>query len=522
MPIYFLRRPTALRLLLGLTGLLLGGCARRDFFQADARVGAGSNAALPPTADSVLATAGRHYNRHSGVYEALLGRHYRRVWAAPVRAPVLRLATAVPGGLRPGKLGGGYQSISMTLVGAQGREYSLRTLDKEPSKILPAWLRPTFLVNAVRDATSAALPYAALTVPPLARAAGVPHGRPRLVYVRPDETGLGPVSARFQGKLALLEEKYNAPASRTPDLAGTTDFLGSEAVLKRVYADPTHAIDQAAFLRARLLDVWLGDWDRHEGQWQWAAHPEGRGRVGYRPIPKDRDQVFFRFDDGALPWLVSRRGLVPRFQTFRGRYGNVAGLVHQAKFIDERGLAQMTRADFQRAAADLQRHLPDSLIERAMRQLPPAVFALEGPGLATALCARRDALPQAADQFYRTLARRPTVGGTARPEHFTVRQYADSVTVLVQVEPSTGTLAAFYARTFYPAETRHITLEGLGGDDVFAVVASPDGRPPAPIRLRLRGGSGTNRLEAPGPPRRFRYDDGRTTPPRPYNRLNDD
>ena len=522
MPIYFLRRPTALRLLLGLTGLLLGGCARRDFFPADARVGPGSDKTLPPAADSVLATAGRQYSRHSALYEALLGRHYRRVWATPVRAPVLQLATAVPGGLRPGKMGGGYQSISQTLTGAQGREYSLRALDKEPSKTLPAWLRPTFLLNAVRDATSAAFPYAALTVPPLAGAAGVPHGRPRLVYVRPDETGLGPAAARLPGKLALLEEKYSVPASGTPDLAGATNFMGSEAMLKGVYADPAHAIDQPAFLRARLLDVWLGDWDRHEGQWQWAAHPNGRGRVAYRPIPKDRDQVYFRFDDGVLPWLVSRRGLVPRFQTFRARYGNVAGLVYQAKFIDERGLSGLTRTDFQRAAADLQRRLPDTLIERALRLLPPPVFALEGPGLATALRARRDALPQAADQFYRTLARRPTVGGTARPEHFTVRQYADSVTVLVQVEPSTGTAGYFYQRTFYPAETRFVTLEGLDGDDVFTVVASPDGRPPAPIRLRLRGGPGTNRLETSGPPRRFRYDDGRTTPPRPYNRLNDD
>ena len=512
-----------LLLLLLLLELQTGGCARRDFFQPDARVGPGSAAALPPGADSVLATAGRYYNRHSGLYEALLGRHYRRAWAAPVRAPVLHLATAAPGGLRPGKSGGGYQSISMTLEGVQGREYALRTLDKEPSKTLPAGLRRTFLLNAVRDATSAALPYGALTVPPLAQAAGVPHGRPRLVYVRPDETGLGPTSARFQGKLALLEEKYSALASRTPDLAGTTGFVGGEAMLKAVYADPAYTIDQPAFLRARLLDLWLGDWDRHEGQWQWAARPAPGGHVRHQPIPKDRDQVYFRFDDGALPWLVSRRWLVPRFQTFRARYDNVPGLVYQAIFIDERGLSQLTRADFGRAAADLLRHLPDTLIERAVRRLPPAVYALEGPGLAAALRARRDALPQAAAAFYRSLARQPTVGGTARPEHFTVRQYADSVAVRVETGSSAGPGHLLYARTFYPAETRRLTLEGLGGDDVFTVVPPPDGHPAAHIRLQLRGGPGTNRLDAPGRHRRLTFDDGSSSPRggRPYDRPND-
>ena len=85
MPHPFVRYPgfcPRLLVLLGL-GLAAGGCARRHYFQPDARVGPGSAAALPATADSVLATAGRQYNGHSGFYQFFLGRHYRRVWAAP-------------------------------------------------------------------------------------------------------------------------------------------------------------------------------------------------------------------------------------------------------------------------------------------------------------------------------------------------------------------------------------------------------------------------------------------------------
>ena len=132
--------------LLAVLGLSLAGsgCARHHYFQPDARVGAGSAQPLPAAADSVLATAGRQYNRHSGFYCLFLGRHYRRVWAAPVRVPVLDLATAAPGGLRPGKTGGGYQSISMTLEGTNKREYALRALDKEPSKTLPKVIRGIF------------------------------------------------------------------------------------------------------------------------------------------------------------------------------------------------------------------------------------------------------------------------------------------------------------------------------------------------------------------------------------------
>jgi len=537
---FFVRLPKSRPRILVLLGLGLGlaasGCARRHYFQPDARVGPGSTKALPMGVDTVETTAGRHYNQHSGLYCLFMGRHYRTVWAAPAAVPVLHLATVVPGGLKAGKAGGGYQSISMSLEGADERAYALRALDKEPSKTLPRVVRHTFALNAVRDATSAILPYGALTVPPLAQAAGVPHTRPQLVYVRPDENGLGPASERFQGKVALLEEKYEALASRTPDLAGATDFLGGEALLKRVYADPAHTIDQLAFLRARLLDVWLGDWDRHERQWQWAAFQSPGGRVRYRAIPKDRDQVYFRFDDGLVPWLASRPFVAPKFHTFKPAYGYVPGLVSQAHFIDQRGLSEMTRADFRRLAADLQRRLPDSLIDRAMRRLPPAVFVLEGPYLAAVLKARRGTLPQAADAFYAVLARAPVLGGTALPERFVVHRYPDSTTVRVfsrALRARAPDDSLRFQRTYFRAETRALTLEGLGGDDVFEITTAGSRKP---MPLRLYGGSGLDRLRLQGSSRQLQLFDeapdlaapGAPHPRRPpnkrlaFDRLNDD
>lgn len=535
MPFFYPFRARCRWRLLAVLGLSLAGssCARQHYFQPDARVGVGSTQPLPARTDSVLATAGRHYNRHSGFYCLFLGRHYRRVWAAPVRVPVLDLATAAPGGLRPGKMGGGYQSISMTLEGSQNREYALRALDKEPSKTLPKVIRPTFVLNVVRDATSAAIPYGALTVPPLARAAGVPHTRPRMVYVRPDETSLGTSSELFRGKIALLEEKYDALASRTPDLAGAVDFDGGETMLKQVYRHPAHYIDQPAFLRARLLDVWLGDWDRHEGQWSWAEFHEAGGRVRYLGIPKDRDQVYFRFDDGLIPWLAARPFIAPQFQTFRNEYNNIDGLVYQARFIDQRSLSAMTRADFRRTALDLQRRLPDSVIERALRRLPPAVYALEGARLGAALRARRATLPQAADAYYLTLARSPTLGGTAQAERFVVHRYADSTTVRVFYSAKQARDSLYFRRTFFRHETKCISLDGLGGDDIFEVTTTGHARP---MQLHLYGGEGRDQLRISGTGRCLKsYDEasdmtaaGAQNPSLPrkkhraYNRLNDD
>ena len=485
--------------------LALGGCVRTHFAQPDARLPAQAATPLPPGADSITGTAGRQYHDHSGFYNFWLGQHYRPVWAAPVRVPVLDLVTAAPGGLRADHMGGGYQSISMTLTDPAGRQYALRALDKEPSKTLPKVLRSTFLLNVVRDATSAANPYAALTVPPLAAAAGVPHATPRLVYVRPDATNLGEASARFQGKIALLEEKFEGPADITPALAGARTALDSDDMLENVYKSPAYAIDQPEFLRARLLDILIGDWDRHEGQWQWAEYKLPDGRVRYRGIPKDRDQVYFRFDDGVIPWLVAHL-VAPKFQTFDGDYGRLVGLVSQAEFIDQRGLLRLSRADFRRTALALQARLTDAVLATAARQLPPAVYALEGERLLRNLRARRDALPEAAGKFYEVLARRPILGGTQRADRFVVRRTADSTTVAIyspRLGPPAPGDSLRYRRTFYANETRRITLAGIDGADAFDVQSTTG----SGVKLAIYGGKDDDTVRLSGPHRRIEFYD---------------
>ncbi|TGE28688.1 hypothetical protein [Hymenobacter metallicola] len=445
-------------------------CVRQHYFQPDARVT--GPAVAPLASDSVQVTVGRHYRR-GAIHNFFMGTHYRQVWATPVMLPVLDLNRTVPGGLQAGKMGGGFQSTSMTLNGAKGRQYALRTLDKDPYKTLPKVMRKTFLLNVVRDATSAANPFAAFVVPPLAEAAGVLHTNPRAFYVPPTETGLGAASELFQGKVVMLEEKYEGPENLTPAFGNARDLEDSDEMLAQRYADPTHQIDQLAFARARLLDIWLGDWDRHEGQWQWAVY-ETAGRTLYRAVPKDRDQVFYRFSDGLIPWLLSRRWAVRKLRTFKPHYEDIGGLVKNATFIDERALSEVTRQQFQRLAQDLQQRLTDEVIAQATHRFPAPVYAREGTRTAAALRARRAALPKAADTFYRLLAHRVTVAGTDQDERFVVERLADTSTVvsvyrILDKDKKAKADTLLYRRSFRVDETQRIVLHGLKGKDVFEV-----------------------------------------------------
>ncbi|MDB5270300.1 MAG: hypothetical protein JWP58_3340 [Hymenobacter sp.] len=499
--------------------LLETSCVRKQFFQADARPAAALAQPLPIAADSVRgATAGRQYARHGSFYNALIGRHHRPTWAAPVRVPVLNLATARPGGLHPGKVGGGFNSTSLGLTNTTSRPYVIRTVDKDPIRATPEAVRGTFLVNVLRDNISSTNPYAALVVPPLARAAGVPHSNPRLFYVRADDPAFQTDSLRhFRGQLAYLEEKAAPPLPvGAPEPAAVVSSTKAFAAL---FASPGQQIDQNALLRARLLDGWLGDWDRHPGQWSWAlSAPTQAGAATLTPLPKDRDMVFYRLDDGLLGWLLGHVAL-RHWVTFAPHYKNPSGLMSSGHYLDQRGLNGLSRAQFRTAALAMQQRLPDTLLVRALHRLPPAAFALEGPRTIAALQARRARLPELADGFYRELARRPRIGGTAQPERFAIHRYADSTVVIVESAAAGASEARLLRRAFLPSETKVIQLEGLAGDDVFTVEKHGTNAAGKPA-IRIYGGAGNDEFRAAnGGSRGIRFAQESAPAKRAYDKL---
>ncbi|MBC7830166.1 MAG: hypothetical protein H7122_20655, partial [Chitinophagaceae bacterium] len=80
--------------------------------------------------------ANPYYDKANGFRRFLLGHHYRKEWATPVDVEVLNFDTTA-GGLTPDKLGGGMQTKSLRLKGANGKEYVIRSVNKDPSKALP-------------------------------------------------------------------------------------------------------------------------------------------------------------------------------------------------------------------------------------------------------------------------------------------------------------------------------------------------------------------------------------------------
>ncbi|MEM6830492.1 MAG: metallophosphoesterase, partial [Bacteroidota bacterium] len=76
-------------------------------------------------------------------WKFFFGEHFRDEWKTTVRFPVVFLDT-LKGGLTPIRQGGGFQTKSLRLVDQNGRQYVLRSINKDASKVVPSFLRGTF------------------------------------------------------------------------------------------------------------------------------------------------------------------------------------------------------------------------------------------------------------------------------------------------------------------------------------------------------------------------------------------
>lgn len=331
-----------------------------------------------------------------------LGRGYRALWTAPVAVPVVDLERTA-GGLTVLRRGGGTQTQSLHLAGGDGHFYVLRSVDKDISPLLPRPMRRTAVAYLARDLMSAMNPYGALAVPVLAEAAGVLHTAPTLVVV-PDSPRLGPYREAFAGLLALFERRPEGDQSGAEHFGHARRVVDTEELLAALGQGGGHRVDTRAYARARLFDMWIGDWDRGPPQWRWAVY-EDAGGTRYVPIPRDRDYAFSHFD-GLLLSLGRLTGLreVRKLGTFGAGFDDLRGLNWQAAGLDRRLTAGLSRADWVTIADSLRRALPDDVVERAVAAWPARAVDEAGARVVDVLKARRDRLPGAAARYHDLLA----------------------------------------------------------------------------------------------------------------------
>jgi hypothetical protein len=303
-------------------------------------------ASVASAQETKVVTVGPEYAA-GGAQRFWLGDGYRDLWTTPVRLPVLDLKRE-GGGLTPVGRVGQAQSVGLAMKGADGRAYTFRSLHKEPERMLPEALRDTVLGKIARDLTAGTHPAAGVISPMFAEAAGIPHTSVRLV-VMPDDPVLGEFRKTFANLIGTIEE-YPLPAGGgNPGFMGATEIIPSTQMWKRWMEGPENRIDTQAYLRARVVDLWVDNYDRHKGQWRWMRLP---GKDAWQPLPEDPDFVLVHRDG-----MVARsiRTHVPQYLVFSAKYpGRLDGALLNSAEMDRWILAGSTAADFEPMARELQ------------------------------------------------------------------------------------------------------------------------------------------------------------------------
>ena len=469
--------------------LLAAGCSNR-FIHTVQQVPPPSEAAgnLHDFSDStVTLAAGTHYDR-GPIHTFFYGDHYRDIWKTPVQVKVLDIGTA-KGGLEPLQMGGSRQTINLRMQNPDGVEYVIRSLDKEPASVFPERLQRSYFAYIVRDATSATNPYAALTIPRMAKAINIYYVEPELVYV-PHDPRLGAYRDSIGGTLALLERRPDGDQSTNP-LAGYAPKVKStrSAITERLM-DNDSQFDARFYLRARLLDMLIGDWSRHEDNWRWAEFEHDDNAYTYKAIPRDRDNVYYKFEDGIIPWFFKRLGFKPHFQTFRKNLRQVEKLNLSGRNLDELILADLEWQDWKEVTDSVQAALTNQVLEEAMRAMPDTIYELTGPETLAKLKSRRYQLQTISRRYFAILASEVTLVGSDKHELFNVEVLSeDEVKISIYKTDKDGEVKQLlYSRTVTASTTDEVKLYGLNGDDQFKVtgLAKPN------LKIRIWGGAGAD------------------------------
>ena len=492
--------------------------------------------------ESVATVPGSEYGA-GRFHRWFAGDGYRDLWTQSIRVPVLDLRTFA-GGLHPLKEGGGMQTKNLRFETSTGEEYVFRLLDKKATGTPPE-LRATPLNWFFQDGVSASHPAASELSAPILVATGVLHPTAVLMWM-PDDPALGEFRGDFANKLGMIEEYPSVPKTPSevaekeaangagekaakeekhekkereaagklakdtseakpdsarvdnekPDSAkkdpekpkakdanelvgfgGATKIVDSPELLKLLNTEAKERVDVRAFLMARLSDFLINDNDRHAGQWKWARLASGP-KNEWEPIARDRDHAFVTYDGFENRFGRFARSSLVRFD---GRV-NVVGLT-SPNDLDERLLSGVEKPVWDSVARELKARVTDSVIAAAARAMPRE-YQATAPHIIEVLKQRREAIPAAADEYYRMLAARVQVHGTDSADLATIHREQDG-SVNVRLE-SGG--RSYFSRTFHPEETREILVYLHDGNDTAVVT----GTAAKSILVRVIGGNGNN------------------------------
>lgn len=420
------------------------------------------------------------------LYRSVFGKHYREIYAKEVKVPIINLDT-VFNGLFPIISDRDDQSYFLRLKNKNGEEFEMRRLRKNPEFFLESLIfkelslkgkiENTYLADFVNDFYTSAHPYIPLVVDELAKATNLNSSNSKLVYI-PKQKALGKYNSDFGDEMYLLADYI--PKSETEPFLNAKPIIGeilkTNDVLFFIQENSDYKIDEDLYLRSRLFDLLIGDWDRHPDQWNWKVF-EKDNKIVFQPIAINRKHAFSKMDGLGFA-LLKQTPTFRHMHGFKGSYANPRWINKSAFPLDKAFLQNSTLDDWKKVAKQIVDSISNEVIEKAFSNLPLEVQNSDTQKLQKHLVKRRDGLVDFSEKYFNELMKHGIIFGTNSKNVFEIDTHKNEVEVSVFEENKK--IKHF---KYNPKITKNLWVYGLDQADDFIVRGEK-----SKTKIRLIGG----------------------------------
>ncbi|RKR15139.1 calcineurin-like phosphoesterase family protein [Maribacter vaceletii] len=453
------------------------------------------NTSFPPLVEASIYS--KEEVEKSKFYTWFWGERYRDIYGQKVAAPTVNLDTLF-GGLKVMRKGGGHQSKSLRLVNSKGQEYVMRALRKSAEVYLQAAafkdqyiigdFEDTYVQKTLLDFYTGSHPYAPFTIGTLSDAVGIYHTNPVLYYI-PKQPAIKEYTDEFGDALYMIEERTDDNHGDKKSFGFANKMKSTDDLLKKLRKDEDFKIDKQAYVKVRLFDMLIGDWDRHTDQWRWAEFKDKEtGETIYKPVPRDRDQAFSIMGDGAFMSFATRA--IPSLslmEGFNNEIRNVKGFNGSPMTfaLDMTLLPETTLDLWLQQARYLQENITEEVIDQAFLNFPKEVRGEKTEELKSILLSRKQHLIETAKAYFNLLNKFSTITGTDKDDYFTITgQGSNSIKVEGHRIKKGKKTDQFFSKVYSKSTSKEIWIYGLDDDDYFDVKNITKSMP----KLRIVGG----------------------------------
>lgn len=424
----------------------------------------------------------------SKFYNFLWGEHYRKLYSLPITVPSVTLQT-LWGGVKV--VGQATDFRGLLLEDSRQQLYLLKPLGGYTTFLESNFFQEvynkkvfknTYLDQFIGDAYTIINPYTFISADYLAKSAGLSSNNSRIFYLPEHSTrdtiaGGTPVDNKLVSIIDL------------PDFNNRPNVLLTEQLLDTIRANKNYEVNQPLYIRERLLDMMLGDWNKIPENWNWLGEIQGDS-ILFAPLVIDRNHSFTKVDGILFKQMLNVLGL-----SFIVNYDSSLKSVKKENTLgftlDMALCSQSDLSVWLQQARYIRETLTDTVIDEAFSKLPEGIDDKEVSQITKIVKERRDKLEEIAKSYFDQLQRTPVITGSDRSDRFVIDRYNPDSLFIRIYDKKTG--QQVFDRKYSRKKTKEVWLYGLEGNDRYEV--NGESKKEMPVYLISGKGDNTYQLE---------------------------